>query len=214
MAKTNTILKHDPMPTLGISNYTIFKMLTDDAVTGKATYDTAIPFPGTVEIAPTDNGSTDTFDADNKAYYTESYIEKLGHEITNADIPPEIDALMRGLDTVDGGIEYKGIIEAPNFGVAWEVMKPNGAARFIRYYKGKYGFASNVGGKTKPSEGASEKQTAKATYTATLRECDEKGYYVLDSDAVEGMTVEQIREKWFTDLNWYPSSEQVASEGE
>ena len=63
-----------------------------------------------------------------------------------------------------------------------------------------------MGGKTKPSEGASEKQTAKATYTATLRECDEKGYYVLDSDAVEGMTVEQIREKWFTDLNWYPSS--------
>ena len=133
MAETNTILKHDPMPTLGISNYTIFKMLTDDAATGKATYDTAIPFPGTVEIAPTDNGLTDTFDADNKAYYTESYIEKLGHEITNADIPPEIDALMRGLDTVDGGIEYKGIVEAPNFGVAWEVMKPNGAARFIRY---------------------------------------------------------------------------------
>lgn len=201
------MLKNKPMPTIGVKNYTIFKLMSDDKETGKATYEEAVHIPGTVEIAPTDSGGADVFEADNEAYYIETYIEKLGHEITNADIPPEIDAYMRGLETVDGGIEYKGVIEAPEFGVAWEITKPNDNVRFVRYYKGKYGFASNVAGKTKPYEGASEKQTAKATFTATLRECDDKAYYVLDSDAVEGMSVDEIREKWFADLNWYPSTE-------
>lgn len=202
-------LNHDPMPTVGVSNYTLFELESDDVETGKATYKTAVPYPGTVEIAPTDNGASDVFDADNKAYYIESYLEKAGHEITNADIPPKIDALLRGLKTVDGGIEFEGNPEAPYFGVAWEVLKPNNVVRFVRYYKGKYAFASSVAGKTKPHEGATEKQTSKATYTAEKRDCDEKLFYILDSDSddVKDMTVEEIREKWFSDLNWYPSNE-------
>lgn len=195
-----------PMPTIGVSNYTIFPLISDDIETKKATYGEAVSLPGTVEIAPTDNGGTDVFEADNEAYYTETYLEKLGHEITNADIPPEIDAMLRGLETVDGGVEYSGVQDTPYFAVGWEIKKPDGKVRFVRYYKGKYSFASSVAGKTQPYEGASEKQTAKATFTASLRECDDKGYYILDSDAVDTMTVEQIREKWFSDVNWYPSA--------
>lgn len=92
-----------PMPTIGVDMYTIFKV-EDDGVTtpGKATYGAAVQIPGTVEIAPTDNGATDTFDADNGPYVVEDYIEKIGHEITNADITPEIDAMLRGLTLKDG----------------------------------------------------------------------------------------------------------------
>ena len=41
------------------------------------TYGTAVSLPGTVEIAPTDTGGSDVFDADNGAYCAEAYIEKV-----------------------------------------------------------------------------------------------------------------------------------------
>lgn len=201
-----------PMPRIGVDMYTIFK-LEDDGVTtpGKATYADAVQIPGTVEIAPTDTGSTDTFDADNAPYLVEDYLEKMGHEITNADIPPEIDAMMRGLDLKDGGVEVGKVTNAPYFAVAWRVALAGGGYRLVRYYKGKYGFASPVGGKTKPSEGASEKQTAKATYTAAPRGCDGNYYYYIDTkDLPEGVTEETAIEKWFSDPNWYPSDKASA----
>ena len=70
----NEVLKNKPMPTIGVDNYTIFKLTADGKGTGIATYDKAVRIPGTVEIAPTDNGGTDVFEADNEAYYIESYI--------------------------------------------------------------------------------------------------------------------------------------------
>ncbi len=203
----NTITSK-PMPRIGVDKYTIFK-LEDDGVTtpGKATYGEAVQIPGTVEIAPTDSGSTDVFDADNGAYLVEDVLEKLGHEITNADIPPEIDAMMRGLEVVDGGVEVGKVTNAPYFATAWRVTKADGTFRLVRYYKGKYGFASAVGGKTKPSEGAAEKQTAVATYTAAARDCDDKYYYYIDTASLpEGVTVETALEKWFSDPNWYPTT--------
>ncbi|NLZ95785.1 MAG: hypothetical protein GX921_08180 [Bacteroidales bacterium] len=197
-----------PLPTIGVSKYTIFKLKEDSRGTGTATYDTEkiVSLPGTVEITPTDAGGTDTFDADNGPYFVDSYIEKMGHDIVNADIPAEVDAFLRGLELKDGGVEVGGILNPPDFGVAWEVLKAGGVKRFVRYYKGKYGFASNVGGKTKASEGASEKQTAKASFTAVNRDCDEKAYYYIDSNNLpEGVTIEDVENNWFTDLNWYPS---------
>lgn len=197
-----------PMPRIGVDMYTIFKM-EDDGVTtpGKATYGEAVKIPGTVEIAPTDSGSTDVFDADNGSYIVEDILEKLGHEITNADIPPEIDAMMRGLELKDGGVEVGKVTQAPYFAVAWRITKADGTYRLVRYYKGKYGFASPVGGKTKPSEGAAEKQTAAATYTAVARDCDDKYYYYIDTSSLpEGVTDEEALENWFTDPNWYPSA--------
>ena len=76
-----------PLPTIGVDKYTFFP-LTSDAAEG-AEYGSPYSLKGTVEIAPTDEGGSDVFDADNGAYETSNYIEKIGHEITNADIPPE-----------------------------------------------------------------------------------------------------------------------------
>lgn len=200
-------LTKKPMPTIGVDKYTIFPM-TDDGLTtpGKATYGEAMSIPGAVEIAPTDNGATDTFDADNGAYVIEDYLEKIGHEITNADIPPELDAMMRGIERKDNGVEVTKTTKAPYFAVAWRITKADGNYRLVRYYKGKYGFASALGGKTKPSEGAADKQTAKATYAAVARDCDEKIYYYIDTDELpENVSVETALDKWFSDPDWYPS---------
>ena len=60
--------------------------MNEDSVSGTE-YGEAYNLKGTVEIAPTDSGGSDVFDADNGAYEASSYIEKLGHDITNADIP-------------------------------------------------------------------------------------------------------------------------------
>lgn len=203
-----TVTFKTPSPRIGVDKYTLFKITADSAT--ETTYDTAVTLPGTVEIAPTDNGGADNFDADNGAYAVEDYLEKIGHEITNADIPPEIDALMRGLTMKNNGVEVGKITQAPYFGVAWRVTKLNGHYRLVRYYKGKYSFASQVGAKTKPSEGPSEKQTAKATFSAVARESDEKYYYYIDTDNLpEGVTEEAALSKWFTDPDWYPTAETV-----
>lgn len=199
MAVTNK----KPLPTIGVDRYTFFKVSADTEE--GITYGEAQALKGLVEIAPTDAGGSDTFDADNGAYETTSYIEKLGHDITNADIPPEVDAVWRGLEIKDGLLEVGNEVNSVYFGVAWRVLKTDGTYRYVRYYKGSYSFASNVGGKTKPSEGAPEKQTAKATYTAVQRDYDGKYYAVLDeNDLPEDVTPAELEEKWFSDLNWYP----------
>lgn len=193
-----------PKPRIGVDMYTIFEVKSDTAEA--ITYGDAVTIPGTVEIAPTDNGATDVFDADNGAYDVEDYLEKLGHEITNADIPPEVDAMMRGLELKDNGVEVGKNTGAPYFGVAWRVTKSNGHYRLVRYYKGKYGFASPVGAKTKPSGGAAEKQTAKATYSAVATDNADKYYYYIDTDNLpENVTEAKAVEEWFKSLTWYPS---------
>lgn len=194
-----------PLPTIGVDKYTFFKV-TSDSETGTV-YGDVYSLPGTVEIAPTDAGGTDVFDADNGAYETSSYIEKIGHEITNADIPPEVDAMWRGLTQKNGVVEVSNEINTVYFGVAWRVLKSDGTYRYVRYYKGAYSFASNVGGKTKPSSGNIEKQTAKATYTAVQRDYDSNYYaYIDEKDIPSSTTREAFEKEWFSDMNYYPGA--------
>ena len=192
-----------PVPTIGVDRYTFFKLTSDDA-TG-AVYGTPYNLKGTVEISPTDAGGSDVFDADNGAYETSSYIEKLGHEITNADIPPEVDAMWRGSERKSGVVEVGSDAKTIYFGVAWRILKSDGSYRYVRYYKGSYSFASNVGGKTKTSQGSVDRQTAKATYTAVQRDFDNNYYaYFDESDLPEGITKAEFENQWFTDMNYYP----------
>lgn len=132
-----------PLPTIGVDKYTFFKV-NEDSVSGTE-YGEAYNLKGTVEIAPTDSGGSDVFDADNGAYEASSYIEKLGHDITNADIPPEVDAMWRGLTRKNGVVEVGNDVKTVYFGVAWRILKSDGSYRYVRYYKGSYSFASNLG---------------------------------------------------------------------
>ena len=194
-----------PLPTIGVDKYTFFKITEEDR---DLTYGEAVALPGTVEISPTDSGGADAFDADNGAYDTSSYIENMGHEITNADIPPEVDAMWRGIEKKNGIVEVGNDTKSVYFGVAWRVLKSDGTYRYVRYYKGSYSFASNVGGKTKPSSGAPERQTATATYTAVQRESDGAYYaYIDEADIPKGKTREEFETEWFKDLNYTPGEE-------
>lgn len=198
----------EPKTTIGVDMYTIFK-IEEDTSTGTV-YADALHVPGTVQIAPTDSGGTNPLDADNKAFEIDTYIESMGHELTNVDIPPAVETVIRGLTLKDGGVEYDKNTpsKAPHCGVAWRILKSNGHYRLVRYYKGKYAFASNVGGQTRPSQGAPEHQTATATYAAVPRDSDDKIYYYLDTDNLpEGVSEAEAIENWFTDMNWYPSTE-------
>lgn len=192
-----------PLPIIGVDRYTFFK-LNSDSEAG-AEYGEGVGLKGLVEIAPTDAGGSDTFDADNGAYEVTSYIEKLGHEITNADIPPEVDAAWRGLTLKNGVVEVGNETKLTYFGVAWRVLKSDGTYRYVRYYKGAYSFASNVGGRTKPSSGTPDKQTAKAVFSAVQRDYDGMYYaYFDESDLPDGLEKSQFEENWFSDMNYYP----------
>ncbi len=194
-----------PLPTIGVDKYTFFKLISD---TGEgAQYGEAYELRGSVELSPKDTCGSSVFDADNGAYETASYIEKIGHEITNADIPPEVDAMWRGIERNNGVVEVGNDTKTSYFGVAWRIMKSDGSYRYVRYYKGSYSFASNVGGKTKPSEGSIDKQTAKASYTAVQRDYDNNYYaYFDENDLPQSVSKETLEEKWFSDMNYYPSA--------
>lgn len=194
-----------PLPTIGVDKYTFFKVESDTE--SGVTYGDPVHLKGVVEISPTDAGGSDIFDADNGAYEAASYIEKIGHEITNADIPPEVDAAWRGITMKDGVVEVGNDTKTVYFGVAWRILKSDGTYRYVRYYKGAYSFASNVGGKTKPSSGSPEKQTAKASYNAVQRDFDGLYYgYFDESDLPAGVTKETLEENWFKDLLYYPQA--------
>ncbi len=195
-----------PLPTIGVDKYTFFNVLSDTEE--ETEYGSAVSLPGTVEIAPTDAGGTDVFDADNGAYEASSYIENIGHEITSADIPPEVDAAWRGLERNKGVVEVGGEISTVYFGVAWRILKSDGTYRYVRYYKGTYSFASNTGGKTRPTSGSVERQTATATYTAVKRASDDNYYaYMDEADIPKSVTRDQFEASWFTNMNYYPESE-------
>lgn len=192
-----------PLPTIGVDKYTFFPVEEDGA--DGIVYGIPVSLKGVVEIAPTDAGGNEVFNADNGAYETTPYIEKIGHEITNADIPPEVDAMWRGLTKTDGVVEVGSDTKTVYFGVAWRILKSDGTHRYFRCYKGTYSFASNVGGKTKPSSGAPEMQTAKATYTAVQRDSDGLYYGFFDEvDLPEGITKADFERNWFEDLFYYP----------
>lgn len=194
-----------PLPTIGVDKYTFFNVVSETE--SETTYGEAYCLRGLVEISPTDAGGADVFDADNGAYETTSYIEKIGHEITNADIPPEVDAMWRGITRKNGVVEVGGEMKNVYFGVAWRILKSDGTYRYVRYYKGSYSFASNTGGKTKPSSGSIDRQTATATFTAVKRISDDNYYaYVDETDLPAGVTRETFEENWFTDMNYYPQT--------
>ncbi|MGM9935772.1 MAG: major tail protein [Candidatus Ornithomonoglobus sp.] len=201
MANTN----RKPMPTIGIDMYHYFP-IASEAEDGAITYGAAVALPGVTQISPSDSGGNAVFDADNGAYCNVSYLENLGHELTNADIPEETDAAWRGLELGANGVLEVGEPKTVYFGVAWRQKKADGTYRYVRYYKGSYSFASNTGGQTQPSSGAPEFQTATATFSAVKRDSDGKYYGYIDQTKVEelGIALATFEEQWFSDPTYSP----------
>lgn len=191
--------------TIGIDKYTFWEVMEDTA--SGTTYGPAQDFPGTISVSLTDSGGTEVLDADNRAYEAVSYTEKIGHDLENVDIPPEVDAAWRGAKVDEfGGFTYGKDTEQKYFAAAFRLEKDGGRwHRYVRYYKGVYSFASNASGKTRPSSGAPEFQTAKASYTALSRDSDDAVYYILDDRDMTDEQKAEIAEKWFEDINYLPT---------
>lgn len=209
-----------PLPTIGVDRYTFFKVKSDTAA--GLTYEAPYSLKGTVQITPTDSGGSDTFAADNGLYDLEVYTEKIGHDIENADIPPEVDAYWRGLELKNGAFIHDGSSKTVYFAVAWKLTKSDGSHRYVKFFKGGYSLASNVGGKTKPASGASDKQTAKATYTAVKPDYNGNMYMYIDEADVkigetgEGSfrTIAEFEEAWFSDMGTLLGDEKVTTVSE
>lgn len=196
-----------PMPTIGVDKYTYAAFFREDS--SGLSYSNYKQIPGTVEIAPTDNGGNATFDADNGAYANVSYIESIGHTITNADIPPEVEADWRGLTRESSGMITVDEPKTIYFGVAYRIKKADGTYRYVRFYKGSYSFASHLGAKTQPATGAPDFQTATATYTAVKTSKSEKYYsYIDEADALEasGLTRDEFEDNWFSNFTYEPGT--------
>lgn len=189
--------------TKGVSHYT-FWLLKEDTAAGTV-YGDAYQFPGLVNVTLTDSGGVAVDDADNGAYEAVAYTEKIGHDIENVDIPPEVDAMWRGAEPDKfGGFTYGKDNKQAYFAAAWRLDKVEGWHRYFRSYKGAYTLASNAGGKTAPSSGAPEFQHAKASYTALNRDFDGAVYYLLDDRDMTDEQKAKMEENWFTDPNWFP----------
>lgn len=203
-----------PLPTIGVDKYTFFEVISDSE--SGVEYGAPYSLPGTVQISPSDNGGSETFDADNGIYEVETYIEKMGHEIENADITPEVDALWRGLDRVNGAVVVGKSTGTKYFGVAWRILKSDGTYRYVKYFKGSYSFASNVGGKTRPSDGAADKQTATAAFTAVQRTYDDGIYMYVDQCDVElgseYTDVGEFETAWFSDMSTLTGDTKITTE--
>ena len=200
--ETNAIKKTSS--TIGVDKYTFWE-LTEDALTG-AVYGPAYQFPGTISVTLTDSSGTSVIDADNGAYEALSYTEKIGHDLENVDIPPEVDALWRGVEPDEfGGVAYDKNTKQKYFAAAFRLEKAGGWHRYFRCYKGIYSFAPSANGKTKPSSGAPEAQTAKASYAALNRDYDDKVMYILDDRDMTDEQRAEIAVKWFEDPDWFPT---------
>lgn len=207
-----------PMPIIGIDKYTFFKVSRDSA--DGIEYEEPYRLPGMVEITMTDTGGSDLFDADNGAYAAEAYTENIGHEVEMANIPAEIDAMWRGLKTKNDAMVMDMSSDVPYFGVAWRLKMLNNKHRYFKCFKGSYAFASSVGGKTKPSSGASDKKTATATYTAVQPDYTDIIYMYIDEEDVKVgtgsgtdtdtfATIKAFEDAWFADMGTLLDDENI-----
>lgn len=206
MPTTNT----KTMPTIGVDKYTFFKLLTDTKE--GATYEEGITLEGTKQITPNDSGTNSVYDADNGPYVSIAGLENIGHELSCADIPPDVDAQWRGVEKGENGVVMVG--DNPGltyFAVAWRTLKADGTYRYVKYLKGTYSFASNVGGTTKPSSGSIEFQDATATYTAVKRDYDGNYYSFIDQVDIPETEKDTFEENWFSDASYFPGD--AAEEG-
>ncbi|GHU54528.1 hypothetical protein AGMMS49975_15050 [Clostridia bacterium] len=196
---------YQPLPTIGFDKYTYWNLLTDTP-TGR-TYGAAKSLLGNVSVEPTDTANTETFDADNVAYASFPYIENEGHTLTGADITPEVYADFTGVSLDESGGYEPDRGNTPQFAVAWRLMKSDKTFRYVRYNKGIFSTPPNVGGTTKPSQGAPTFGTATVTYKA-LDTIFGKKYYFIDESAILalGLTIEEFEAEFFNDPNYKPAA--------
>ncbi len=166
--------------------------------------------PGTTEAGFNMNGQTGTFYADNGAYDTATAVGDFDVSVACADVTPQMKADLYGFDYDEATGELSGSdINAPYVAILYRIQKSNGAYRYTAIYKAK---AVPNEEKAQTKGGSINFQANGFTLKAAKRLTDGRYFRQLDSDdpkLPEGVTNAVIESKFFSDIDWTPSSETV-----
>ena len=138
---------------------------------GAITYGTPVALPGAVSISLDQQGETNTFYADNIAYYTSSANNGYQGDLELALLPDSFrtDILGEELDTTSGAYMEYGNAQTNEFALLFQFEGDENATRHCLYRC--IASRPSVSGSTK--EESIEPQTETVTITAMARESDE-----------------------------------------
>lgn len=192
----------EALPRIGCDMLHFAKMLTDTAA--GATYEDPVHFTNVKSIGFNPNSSISTFNADDGPRVVYSQVGEESVSIERADLLPSEYALITGA-RYNKGLVSVGNPTAPDGAVLWRSQKSNGAYRYCRLLKTRFG-VPQMNAKTK--ESSIEFQTQTVEGKNALRVCDNQGFEFFDSDDPgkdASITDAVLLEQWFSDPNFDPT---------
>lgn len=191
------------MAIIGLKNLVVAPLLTDDAVTGIATYEEVMKFPGAISANINPNASNETLFADDGPFDTASTIGQISLELNVADLDLEQQAFLLGHTlTAEGVLIRKGADTPPWVAVGFKSLKSNGKYRYTWLAKGKFSLPEQ----NNETKGDSVNfQTPTISGSFVKREADDEWERHIDEDTT-GFTPEQAT-SWF--LNPYGKEQQA-----
>lgn len=185
---------------IGLSGLVFAPLLTDDVTSGKATYGPTVKIPGAIAANINPNVSEETLFADDGPYESATSLGKISLELSVADLPLELQAILFG-HTYSNGMLIRKSTDSPIWvAVGFRSLKSNGSYRYTWLSKGKFNL-SEQNNQTKGETVAYNTPTASGTFVK--RESDDEWERHADEDA-EDFTPEMA-------TNWLKSPYGAAS---
>lgn len=119
--------------TFGLKNVHVWP-ITETSDNGKPTYGTVINWPGATELSMDAEGSSDTFYADDSAYYVGVSDNGYSGSLTSADVPEEFLTEVMGEIKDSGGALFESSDTEPKeFAIAFEFKGDKKKRRHLFY---------------------------------------------------------------------------------
>ena len=168
--------------TIGVKDLRIAKILTDN--TEGTTYDAVQKVAGAIEVGITSNNADPNVQYADDIEYDVIYPDPdLRVTVKLADIPLEIQAMLRGHETdANGAIIKKATDRGDYYALGFASEKSNNKMRYVWLYKCRANFIDeNYGTKQGPTI---NRQEPSVEFTAIKRTSDEAYQYMADEDSV------------------------------
>ena len=188
-----------PMPTIGVDQAYIAKLLTDTAE--GCTYDTPVALLGLTSVNVTESGEIGKFFADNGLYATYANPSSKEVEFSVAEVEPQNLALMTGATYANGLYSTSSEDKAPKFAFGYRRLRSDGSYRYVWLLKGSFR-VGNESAETKGENVNFQGQTVR--YVAENRVYDKRDRNCCDDndpDLIEGVNAAKIATEWFKDPN-------------
>lgn len=178
---------------IGLKNL-YYAILTEDPLTGRATYETPKRIAGVNSATINPNPQQATYYGDDKGMETAATLGEIGLELKAASVPFEDQAKLLGHELVNGVLVRKSSSSAPWVAVGFETPKSNGKSRFVWLVKGKFTEGSQEA-ETKQDNISFQDDSLTGSFVA--RDSDEVWQYHFDEDAL-GLEETSPKATWFT----------------